>query len=234
MARQTDKQERQNLEEFLISKQLYILNEESDHTTFRSSRGSSNIDFTLVSNQLLRVVGEWDICDQVSCSDHNIIRFVMVEGKGSMPENYVQDVRYIVQKGNIEKYQANLIRLAGEKICKVNEQKEYEELDKTLSARAHLENDVEKLIDEFYEVLKGACNESFRTQRVTNRATANRSVPWWTKELTTMRKRLNALRRRYQRTRNNEELRQQPKVQYLEARESYALAIKKEKISSLK
>jgi hypothetical protein len=111
------------LEEFLISKQLYILNEESDHTTFRSSRGSSNIELTLVSNQLLRAVVEWDICDQDSCSDHNIIRFALGEGKWSMPENYFQDIRYIVQKGNVEKYQANLIRLAGEKICKVNEQK---------------------------------------------------------------------------------------------------------------
>jgi hypothetical protein len=124
----------------------------------------------------------------------------MGEGKGSRPENYFRDVRYIVQKGNIEKYQANLIRLAGEKSCNINEQKEFEELDKTLSTRAHLENDVEKLIEEFYEVLRGACNESFRSQRATNRAKANRSVPWWTKELTTMRKRLNALRRRYQRT----------------------------------
>jgi hypothetical protein len=135
-------------------------------------------------------VGEWDIYDQDSCSDHNIIRFVMGEGKGSMPENHFQDVRYIVQKGNIEKYQANLIRLAGEKICNKNKQKESEELDKILSTRAYLENDVEKLIEEFYEVLMGACNESFRSQWATNRAKANRSVPWWTKELTTMRKRL--------------------------------------------
>jgi hypothetical protein len=49
-----------------------------------------------------------------------------------------------------------------------------------------------------------------------------------------MRKRLNALRRRYQRTRNNEDLRQQRKAQYTEGKARYASTIKKEKISSWK
>jgi hypothetical protein len=44
-----------------------------------------------------------------------------------------------------------------------------------------------------------------------------------------MRKRLNALRRRYKRTRNNEDLRQQRKTQYLEGRARYAATIKKRK-----
>jgi hypothetical protein len=47
-----------------------------------------------------------------------------------------------------------------------------------------------------------------------------------------MRKRTNALRRRYQRTRNNEELREQRKTQYFEGKARYAATIKKEKISS--
>jgi hypothetical protein len=49
-----------------------------------------------------------------------------------------------------------------------------------------------------------------------------------------MRKRLNALRRRHQRTRNIEDLRQQRKTQYLEGKARYAATIKKEKISSWK
>jgi len=31
---------------------MHILNEESDYTTFRSRRGTSNIDITVISNQL--------------------------------------------------------------------------------------------------------------------------------------------------------------------------------------
>jgi hypothetical protein len=202
------------LEEFLISQQLHILNEESDYSTFRSSRGSSNIDLTLISNQLLRTVDEWEISDQDSCSDHSIIRYAIGQGKGNRLEYFSQDVRYIVQKCNIEKFQVNLFRLAQNKICKIDTQVETEELDKTLCTRALAENDVEKLIDEFDEVLKLTCRESFRTQRESKRKTSNKSVPWWTKELTTTRKRLNALIRRYQRTRNDEVLRQQRKAHY--------------------
>jgi hypothetical protein len=62
------------LEEFLMSKQLYIMKEESDYTTFRSCRGTSNINLTVISDQLLRTVVEWEISEQESCSDHGIIR----------------------------------------------------------------------------------------------------------------------------------------------------------------
>ena len=44
------------LEELLLSKHLNIINEESTLTTFLNSRGSSNIDLTVISNQLLRAV----------------------------------------------------------------------------------------------------------------------------------------------------------------------------------
>jgi len=111
------------LEEFIISQQLHILNEESKYTTFQSSHGSSNIDLTIVSKQLLRAVWEWEICYQDSCSDHSIIQFAVGQGKGNRLEIHFQDVRYIVQKCNIEKFQANLIRLAGNKICKINSKK---------------------------------------------------------------------------------------------------------------
>jgi len=42
------------LEEHLMSKQMHIMKEESHLTTFRSSRGTSNIDLTIIKNQLLR------------------------------------------------------------------------------------------------------------------------------------------------------------------------------------
>jgi len=41
------------MEEYNISKNLNIMNEESELTTFQNRRGSSNIDLTIVNNQLL-------------------------------------------------------------------------------------------------------------------------------------------------------------------------------------
>jgi len=65
------------LEEYLMSKQLYILNEESINTTFQNQRGASNIDLTIINNKILRTVVEWEITEQESCSDHNIIKYAI-------------------------------------------------------------------------------------------------------------------------------------------------------------
>jgi ectoine hydroxylase-related dioxygenase (phytanoyl-CoA dioxygenase family) len=48
------------LEEFFASNQLHITNEDSSKT-FQSSRGSSNIDLTIVNNQMLVFIEDWAI-----------------------------------------------------------------------------------------------------------------------------------------------------------------------------
>jgi hypothetical protein len=60
------------LEEFFASNQLHIINEDSPRATFKSSRGSSNIDLTVVNNQMLAAIKDWNISEEKSCSDHNI------------------------------------------------------------------------------------------------------------------------------------------------------------------
>jgi hypothetical protein len=42
-----------NLKEYIISKQLFVMNEESEMNTFESSRGSSNIELTISKNKLI-------------------------------------------------------------------------------------------------------------------------------------------------------------------------------------
>jgi hypothetical protein len=48
------------------------MNEESEQTTFQNKRVSSNIDLTIVNNQLLHALKNWEISIEESCSDHNI------------------------------------------------------------------------------------------------------------------------------------------------------------------
>jgi hypothetical protein len=102
-------------------------------------------------------------------------------------------------------------------------------MDNTLSIRVTQEPDVGKLVDEFYEILEKAYRRSFQTTRASQLKTARRTVPWWSEKLTTMRKRLNALRRRFQRTKENDELRTQRRAQYTEAKTNYASKIRKAK-----
>jgi len=59
------------MEEFLVCKQLHIVNEKCC-TTFWTSRGASNIDLTVTNNQALDVISDWVIDDQES-SDHRIL-----------------------------------------------------------------------------------------------------------------------------------------------------------------
>jgi hypothetical protein len=131
------------------------------------------------------------------------------------------------------KFQGNLLRLLEEMLNTTNTEGWSVDLDVILSKRTNEGTDIEKLIEEFQEVLKGACDKSFRQQRTTKKTITNKSVPWWADELTVMRKRTNALRR-YQRTRKPEGLREQRKTIYLAEKTRYEATIKRDKIQSLK
>jgi len=52
------------MEECIISKNLNIMNEESELVTFQNRRGSSNIDLTIVNNQLLTALKNWEISEE--------------------------------------------------------------------------------------------------------------------------------------------------------------------------
>ena len=121
------------------------MNEESDYVTFRSSRGTSNIDLTVISDHLLRTVVEWEISEEESCSDHSIIRYTIGQSLGHRTEFDVQEVRHIVKKVNKGKFQGNLIRIAKKKLRKLNKGGT-DDFDKTLCTHVTDENDIEKLL----------------------------------------------------------------------------------------
>jgi len=60
------KQKGKAMEEFFISRKLYIAKEESCRTKFWKSRGASNIDLTILSSQVIGLISGWEIHDQES------------------------------------------------------------------------------------------------------------------------------------------------------------------------
>jgi len=94
--------------------------------------------------------------------------------------------------------------------------------------------DLGPFVDGIENIIKTTCNETFKQYTSVKKHTKGKSVPWLSTELTIMRKRTNALRRRYQRTHNNEELRSNRKHQYIEDKKRYQAAIRKEKTNSSK
>lgn len=109
-----------------------------------------------------------------------------------------------------------------------------EEVDEELSRLVAEGTDVETLVDEYEEILNTACRKVFKTYKSSQRNNGRKSLPWWTHDLTIRRKNTNALRRRYQRTINNEELREKRRKQYLKEKKEYNAIIRKEKIQSWK
>jgi hypothetical protein len=112
-----------------MSKQLYIVNEESVNTTFRNRQGASNIDLTVISNQLLKTVVGWEVSERESCSDHTIIKYVIGQGISHRNEVNFQDIRHKLEKDNYAKFQENLLRLAETKLYKLDNEEGIEDPD---------------------------------------------------------------------------------------------------------
>jgi uncharacterized protein (UPF0216 family) len=81
------------LGEYLTSRDLHIMNEESGQTTFQSRRERSNIDLTIVNNQLLKKFNNWEISEDESCSDH-IIKFKIGHENNHAPQSHRDQVHY--------------------------------------------------------------------------------------------------------------------------------------------
>jgi hypothetical protein len=93
---------------------------------------------------------------------------------------------------------------------------------------------IEATIDELHEIMDHACRSSFKQRGKKGKGSKHKSIPWWTSQLTIQRKEVNVKRRRYQRTEDNSELREQRKEIYLASKAVYAAAIRQEKSKSWK
>ena len=102
-------------EEYLASKLLHIINEESGSTTFNSRRGKSNIDLTITNNRLLRAVNGWGNSSEDSCSDHNFLKYNISRVNYSQnihDEGNHLGIRYIEKEDKYDEFDRNLIQEA--------------------------------------------------------------------------------------------------------------------------
>jgi hypothetical protein len=114
------------------------------------------------------------------------------------------------------------------------ERERIEELDEHLSQRVAEATCMETVIEELQAALETACRNSFRIRNISQKAISHKSVPWWTQNLTILRKKVNAQRRKFQRTKGNNYLRDDRKKQYLTTKTEYAATIRKETYKSRK
>ena len=201
------------LEEFLISRQLYTANEESCYKTFQSGRGASNIDLTILNNQAIEIISDWTIHDHESCSDHNIIKYELGKGKEFFRHTgtNMARTRYKVTQRDTGKFLERFIHIMEQQPTGINSvEAGIEKLDDALCKIIQSAPNIEEIVEEFHEALDKACKSSFQQIRPTNtnkKTVQHKSVPWWTQNLTILRKNVNAHRMRYQRTKGSTALR---------------------------
>ena len=201
------------------------MSEESEQSTFQRRRRRSNMDLTIVSNRLLQNFSDWEISENESCSKHNIIKFEIGHEKNYAPQHNHNETRYIVKEQNYDKFDKNLIELVAKKFQVENS----EDVDTNLGTHIKENCDIQSAVETFHETITLSCNKSFKTRGITTKTTMQKLVPSWTEDLAIKRKTLNALRRWYQRTKNNEELREHRKNIYYVEKANNQATIKKEK-----
>lgn len=93
-----------------------------------------------------------------------------------------------------------------------------QEIDEALTNLVVGETDIETLVVEYEEIVNLVCRKIFKISKSSHSINGRKTLPWWTGELTLRRKKTNALRRRYQRTKGNEQLREERRKRYVEGK----------------
>ena len=107
-------------------------------------------------------------------------------------------------------------------------------LDKYISLQIANTEDMEDIVNKFSEALMTAFDKSFKRGRALMETNKHKTVPWWTEDITIARKRVNAFRRKYQRTKNNNNVREQRQTAYKVEKAQYQAKIKNAKIQPWK
>jgi hypothetical protein len=142
----------------------------------------------------------------------------MVKQDRTINDTDYAGIRHVVKNEDFQKFEAILAYNMMFKFNCENNKGGLEEIDQELCDKLKLYEDVDELVDNAFSCISAACNTVFMLTRGAKHILKKNTVPWWTEELMVLRKRTYALRRRYQRTTNNENLRQERKTKYFEGR----------------
>jgi hypothetical protein len=132
------------------------------------------------------------------------------------------------------KYQGNVRRTVEEMIREHTNTNSEDDLDERLHERILSDNNAAQQREDFSEAMRRTCEQSFKTTKTPKVKQKYKSVPWWAKELTELRKTTNALRRKHQKITDNTEQREKNKATCLHQKSKYAKTINRVKTKSWK
>lgn len=190
--------------EFMLTNNLATLNNSDSIPTFETANGKSWIDVTLTSLNILSEVVFWKVLTTESLSDHRYIYF-------SLFHTTQAPIKRLTKKGEL-----NLIKM-------IHEDRWFKQISITQITSSF---QLQIILNIFYDKLS-----AYRKKCIRNVKQKHKAHPWWTPELDITRKKVRALRRRYQRSKNPE-LKQIFKRAYYEFLQEYKIDITNAKENS--
>lgn len=155
---------------------LQVLNDAAQPPTYWTARGSSYIDVTLASPAISQFVGEWKVRRDWTTSDHNSVDVRLRVPRETGNDRATVSNRYDTRRADWEQFAESLRDFSESQLEGLN-----------------LESvgDVEIMAEKLTVVLQEACNASMPKKR-----RFRKSNPWWTRELTIIKKSVYRLRRK--------------------------------------
>lgn len=198
------------VEDFLITNRLYVINENNELPTYESISGQSNIDLTLVSENMMENCKKWTVSPKCTTSDHNLITFQVIFG-GKMNRRFIKSNYYNTKKANWENFKSLLTKSFTDNVLNT------------------LQNDEpEKAVKTYTTILDQVSKKSIPYKKQ-----SNRSVPWWNEKLAEMRKKVNKAKKNFNKIKKFKlQNLDEAKNNYRQIRNKYVIEIRKSKQES--
>ena len=159
----------EHLLDYILSRNLHVANV-GNAPTYQNIRGKEVLDLTLLSNHTLDLISGWKVSDTESLSDHNYIEFTL-NSAVKVNEKYFRNIKKTDWGLYNEKVKEGMALIA--------------DLNLDLNTKAKYLN----------KVYLSAFHDSCRLSRVGN----GKKPPWWTHDLTNLKKEVNKARRKMKR-----------------------------------
>jgi len=157
---------------------LHILNDATQPPTFWTPTGSSFIDITLASPTMSQFIGEWRVRQEWTSSDHNSVDIRVRVPRVAGNERGGRTGRFDTRRADWDLFSGSLRDLSRSRLEVLGLQSAEE---------------VEFIAQELTVVLQKACESSMPRKR-----RFRKSNPWWTRDLTIIKKSVYRLRRSVQ------------------------------------
>lgn len=160
----------------------FIFHNTNREPTFSGHQGESFIDLTVSTISAARYIKNWELSQDDSLSQHRYIRYQLNFDFNQTPL-FIEEHslhRYNTSKANWDSFHQDYI----DGICDLMEQIRYG-------------FDINSIVCQFTDLIKHCCHRN-----IPIRTKKKHSVPWWTPALTSSRRLVNTLRRRFQSCRN--------------------------------